>query len=353
MFGSQVFLTERCHFPIADSAVDQLTLNDALSSPLPLMKRLGYLDLLLISERDPARQGELFSLSLPGGHPHNWNATVSEVLTALESFTSGLNAAVCDINRATNGPLLPSSPAAPKPKTETQQEIVSPLKPNSPLSPSLRLRNMSLYQAHDLNTSIAGNHPFLYASENIPGKRTQEKDMVSASKQQVCALLSNSRMLDSSHNSFMLTIFFFQLFNGIQWIRRKPGINLLFGEMEDAQARHLLLHSQHLSWGTQALAQLAAVSLKRDIYGVAQKDLPAILKTLVQLKNVLERLPLQSHKRALKVGSLDLRMKVALTSAVKRSLYILCCAFGPYLTDLPLSEDLRQALGNYVMFKEG
>ncbi|XP_052132940.1 nucleoporin Ndc1-like [Frankliniella occidentalis] len=123
--------------------------------------------------------------------------------------------------------------------------------------------------------------------------------------------------------------------------------------MEDAHARHLLLHSQHLSWGVQALAHLAAASLKRDVYGVVQKDLPAIIKTLVQLKSALERLPLHSHKRTMRPGTLEIRMKAALTSAVKRSLYILCNAFGPYLSDLPLSEDLRQVLGNYILYKEG
>ena len=139
----------------------------------------------------------------------------------------------------------------------------------------------------------------------------------------------------------------------LQWVRRKPGINLLFGEMEDAHARHLLLHSQHLSWGAQALAHLSAASLKRDIYGVVQKDLPAIIKTLIHLKIVLDRLPLQYHKRAFRPGSLDLRMKAALSSSVKRSLYILSTAFGQYLTEISLSADLKQTLLSYVSFKEG
>ncbi|XP_034245983.1 nucleoporin Ndc1 [Thrips palmi] len=321
----QVFLTERCHFPITDTSGDQVTLNDVLVSPLPLMKRLGYLDLLHIAERDTARQAELFSLSLPGGHPHNWNGVVTEVLRALDSFSSGLSVAVCDINRASNGPLLPSSPQKSK---KLNESCIAPTSPvlSSPTSPSLRMRNMSIYQANDLNTSVAGNS-MLYTTDSVQSRQKKDLDLMAASKQ--------------------------QLNNALQWIRRKPGINLLFGEMEDANARHLLLHSQHLSWGAQALAHLSAASLKRDIYGVVQKDLPAIIKSLVQLKNVLERLPLHHHKRALRPGSLDLRLKAALTSAVKRSLYILCSAFGPYLTELPLSEDLRQVLSNYVTYKEG
>lgn len=322
----QVILTERCHFPITNAADNQLTLIDALASPLPLMKRLGYLDLLLIAERDPVRQSELFSLSLPGGHPHNWNGVVTEVLKALEDLTSGLNVAVCDMNRASNGRVLPSSPPAMKNKIGFGPAVKSPFTPTSPTS-SLRIRNMSIHQPTDLSSSSSGTHPFLYAAENIPVIQRKDDDLLSVSKKQVVCM--------------------------INWIRRKPGISWLFGEMEDAHARHLLLQSQHLSWGAQALAHLAAASMKRDVYGVVQKDLPAIFKTLVQLKTVLERLPLQSHKRALRLGSLDLRMKAALSSSVKRSLYILCNTFGHYLNDLPISDDLRKVLGSYILYKEG
>lgn len=323
----QVFLTERCNFLISSTANDQLTLNDVLASPFPFMQRLGYLDLLHVAERDPIRQAELFSLSLPGGHPHNWNRVVTEVLRALESFSSDLNVAICDMNRASNGPLLPSSPVKSV-LAESRPMLTSPMNQSSVTSPSLRLRNMSIIQSSDLNNSIVGSSPMLYAAaNNAAPKQKKDVDVVAASKQQLIYVL--------------------------QWIRRKPGINLLFGEMEDAHARHLLLHSQHLSWGVQALAHLAAASLKRDVYGVVQKDLPAIIKTLVQLKSALERLPLHSHKRTMRPGTLEIRMKAALTSAVKRSLYILCNAFGPYLSDLPLSEDLRQVLGNYILYKEG
>lgn len=319
----QVFLTERYRFPISETVENQITLNEVLASPLPLMQRLGYLDLLDIAERDPLRQGELFSLSLPGGHPHNWNGVVSEVLKALDALTSGLNVAVADINRASNGPLLPSSPAKVVVKPDFGITRIS----SPQTSPTqLRLRNMSIIQGPNQSNSVVASSPMRYATTNCPS-RPKDFDFMATIKQQIS--------------------------NVLQWIRRKPGINLLFGEMEDAHARHLLLHSQHLSWGAQALAHLAAASLKRDTYGVVQKDLPAIIKTLIQLKNVLERLPLQYHKRASRPGSLDLRMKAALSSAVKRSLYIMCCTFGQYLTDLSLSEDLKQILVNYVAFKEG
>ncbi|KAK3929240.1 Nucleoporin Ndc1 [Frankliniella fusca] len=325
----EVFLTERCHFLISSTSIDQLTLIDVLASPLPFMQRLAYLDLLHIAERDPIRQAELFSLSLPGGHPHNWNGVVSEVLKALESFTSDLNIAICDMNRASIAPLLPSSPtkSAPVESRPVLSSQISQVSPMSPTTPSLRLRNMSIIQSPDRNNSYAGSSPLFYAANTPASKQERDLDLLAAFRQ--------------------------QLVLAVQWIRRKPGINLLFGELEDAHARYLLLHSQHLSWGAQALAHLAAASLKRDVYGVVQKDLPVIIKTIVQLKSALERLPLHCHKRGLRSGALEVRMKASLTSAVKRSLYILCNAFGPYLSDLPLSEDLKQVLGNYILYKEG
>lgn len=180
-------MTEHCHFPITDTSGDFVTLNDVLASPLPLMKRLGYLDLLHIAERDTARQAELFSLSLPGGHPHNWNGVVTEVLKTLDSFSSGLSVAVCDINRASNGPLLPSSPPKTNQYNESRTAHTSPTSlvspPTSPMA-SLRLRNMSIYQTNDLNTSFAGNS-ILSTMDSVQSRQKKDLDFMTASKQQV------------------------------------------------------------------------------------------------------------------------------------------------------------------------
>ena len=51
---------------------------------------LGYLDLILLSKYDVHRRAELFSLSQPGGHPHNWKNVSSESLNLLRRLTNSI-----------------------------------------------------------------------------------------------------------------------------------------------------------------------------------------------------------------------------------------------------------------------
>uniref|UniRef100_A0A0E9RFR5 Nucleoporin NDC1 n=1 Tax=Anguilla anguilla TaxID=7936 RepID=A0A0E9RFR5_ANGAN len=51
-----------------------------------ILKFLALQDLALLSQHSPSRRQEVFSLSQPGGHPHNWSAICKDV--CLSSMTS-------------------------------------------------------------------------------------------------------------------------------------------------------------------------------------------------------------------------------------------------------------------------
>ena len=51
------------------------------------LQYLGYLDLNLLAKQNVHRRGELFSLSQPGGHPHNWNNVSSQCFNTLKLLT--------------------------------------------------------------------------------------------------------------------------------------------------------------------------------------------------------------------------------------------------------------------------
>jgi len=131
----QVHLTDHTVFPITSvlSSSTVITLHDALSSPLVLLKHLALIDLLFLSERDGNRRKELFSLSIPGGHPHNWNAVSGELLKYLQSFTDSLNAILGELNRG-------NAPSSSSPQLAEQKRSLAPTR----IHETPRLRNMSM-----------------------------------------------------------------------------------------------------------------------------------------------------------------------------------------------------------------
>jgi nucleoporin NDC1 len=107
-------------------------------------------------------------------------------------------------------------------------------------------------------------------------------------------------------------------------------------------------------WAIQGLSCLAAASFKEDRYGVVQKDLPAIITSLLQLKQALDRLQkVGNYKRSQKSEHYDVKMKAALRSAVKRSLYTISITFGDYVKELPLTKEVLQQIQQFLNFKEG
>lgn len=131
-------------------------------------------------------------------------------------------------------------------------------------------------------------------------------------------------------------------------LRNIPGIFYFFGEQKTAKTCYLLSsQSQQIVWISQALASLAAHSIKEDQFGVVQNDLPLIIRTLLQLKQVVD-----------KVGSIQLDVKkidrnyVALKAATKRSLYRIANAFADYLNDIVLEPNDVKALQGFVNYRE-
>jgi hypothetical protein len=135
---------------------------------------------------------------------------------------------------------------------------------------------------------------------------------------------------------------------------KKPGISFIFGERPDAKVRYYLAQCQPVIWAVQSLSHLAAASFREDRYGIVQKDLPAIITSLFQLKEALDKLQkIGNYKRSQKTEHHDIKMKAALRSAVKRSLYCISITFGNYVKELPLTKEVLQQLQDFLNFREG
>ncbi|XP_054711456.1 nucleoporin NDC1-like [Uloborus diversus] len=65
-------------------------LSKALCSELQLLKYLAVLDLRTLAQHNLPRRQQIFSISQPGGHPHNWKSITDICIKSLQAFIQQL-----------------------------------------------------------------------------------------------------------------------------------------------------------------------------------------------------------------------------------------------------------------------
>ncbi|XP_054266639.1 nucleoporin NDC1 [Macrosteles quadrilineatus] len=299
-----VHLTEHCVFPVSNELLptgNHMRLIDSLKkADVPIIHHLGYLDLFILSTKCRQRREEIFTLSHPGGHPHDWNSIHKECITLIKTFTSDLSQALLQDNSNKKDALNKVS----------KVEVTG-------------------FHFH--------NHNIRKLASPMGVKMVGERTLEAQSAVEVA-------------------------FNNIQnWVNakleqfyKKPYIAYFFGESPDTRINFLLCKSQPVIWAVQGLAFLCSASLTEDRYGIVQKDLPDIINTVVNLKQVLDKLFKQNLivKKSFANDPLDVQMKYLLRSSVKRSLYLIAVTFGPYMKDIQLPVDVKLQLDNFSAFKE-
>ncbi|XP_028042268.1 nucleoporin NDC1 [Bombyx mandarina] len=292
-----IVLTEPMKFPIESSK--KLTLHKAIAQKSQFNGYLGTQDLKIMSLTDTVRRKEIFTLSQPGGHPRNWNNLLQECLKIVNDFSKELD--------SINGDMKP-----------VEIEML-PKRPGSSITPKStlytgNLRNMAYSpQLHELKEH---------------NKNKSEHTLISAIKEEFNIL--------------------------VQRIRQKPGISYLFGELTDTRLKFLLMQAQPVMWTCEGLAFIAAASLKEDKYGVVQTDLPIVISTLINLKQNLDKLtkPGLVPRKHILNDSFALKMKSALLSSVKLSIYKIVITFSKYIHEIPLDPDVQIAIQPFLICKE-
>ncbi|XP_060526986.1 nucleoporin NDC1 [Cylas formicarius] len=299
-FFFNLFLTEPVEFPLLKEQSGSLTLQESIVNfDLPIVQNLACLDLHLLAEFSSTRRQVFFTLSQPGGHPHNWNSLLENILKLIAEYTELLN-------KAFDVPEMAG--------------IKSPTVP-TPMAPSDRfrnLRNMALINSQDYDFISVTKSPVRVAfPEPLIGKIAQKLNSI---------------------------------WSIIKTILR---INFLFGELPQANIRRCLANGQIIIWCSQGIADIVSASIAEDRYGIVQKDLPIIITSLVGLKQSLDKLN-KVPALARKVAGYDdfnCKMKGAVTAAVKRSLFNICRTFGNYLQDMSLPKDVLQYLQFHIVCK--
>nr|XP_058159523.1 nucleoporin NDC1 isoform X2 [Dasypus novemcinctus] len=379
----KIYATEAHLFPVQAPFVEESEecLPKVLNSNPPLIiKYLALQDLMLLSQYSPSRRQEVFSLSQPGGHPHNWTAISRECLNLLNDMTQKL--VLCQEAAAANGRVISSSyPMEPKKSNCTEETTFQTPKFSQMTRPSVPpLVKTSLFSsklstpdvANSLRTSfgsgvvnrMAGIFDVntCYGSPQSPQLRKRgPKLWTSASDQQMTEFSS-----PSSFTSFSAEVKTVGqpsvIYSWIQskreqiknFLSKRMLIMYFFSKHPEASIQAVFSDAQMHIWALEV-----AASFIEDRFGVVQTTLPAILNTLLTLQEAVDKyfkLPHASSKPPRVSGSLvDTSYKTlrfAFRASLKTAIYRITTTFGEHLNAVQASAEHQKRLQQFLEFKE-
>ncbi|XP_041849169.1 nucleoporin NDC1 isoform X2 [Melanotaenia boesemani] len=372
----RIFVTEVYSFPVQSSFTEDAhqCLPKVLTDKQPMiLKFLALQDLALLSQHSPSRRSEVFSLSQPGRHPHNWNAVSKECLSLLADLTQRLVAYHETV--ATNGRAKSLSSGSerktssetsitsgiedvmsPKPaflmKTpasvfarsiagDLQSPLTAPFTPDldSPFaSPAMRRLTAPVEQGSPWYGTVQSPHimrraPKLWSTSTgsqVNGSSPPSPASVPSPKQ------------ESSKPSFLA-----------QFLQNRKE------QLPEASSQALFADSQAHIWALEGLSYLVQASFSEDQFGVVQTALPSILSTMLLLQEAVDRhfkLPHASSKPVRSTSSMGdstyKTLRFALRATVKTAIYRITTTFGNHLNAVQMSAEHRKRLQQFLEYKE-
>ncbi|XP_073213743.1 nucleoporin NDC1 isoform X4 [Lepidochelys kempii] len=354
---------------------------------------LALQDLMLLSQYSPVRRQEVFSLSQPGGHPHNWTAISKECLNLLSDLTQKLimqqeaaatNGRVKQPSTGEVGRSLRSSEAAVTEEMAFQTQrsnVVSrahvpslvkssllPLKASStsdlgssfgsPFSSPALNRKAGIL---DLNSPWHGSVQSPHVMRRGPKLWTSSSDLqMTGSPQASFPVISVARVGNEAiQPSFIYTWLQNKQEQVRSFLSKRVLIMYFFSKHPEALIQAVFSDAQMHIWALEGLSRLVAASFTEDRFGVVQTTLPAILNTLLTLQEVVDKhfkLPHASSKPPRISGSLmDTSYKTlrfALRASLKTAIYRVTTTFGEHLNEVQVSAEHKKRLQQFLEFKE-
>ncbi|NXO03168.1 NDC1 protein, partial [Rhinopomastus cyanomelas] len=387
----KIYVTEMYHFPVQTSFAEETDqcLPKILSSNPPLIiKFLALRDLMLLSKYSPVRRQEVFSLSQPGGHPHNWTAISRECLSLLSALTQRLiaqqeAAAVNGRIKQPTGELKvpPQAPGAfviedtsfqSKRSNVVSKASMSPLvKPSlMPLKTSPGSDVTSPFGSPPLNCSMGvldvnspwrGSVQSPYLRRREPRLWTSGSDLLmNGSHHESVPVLPTAR---AGHEAVQPRFIYTWLHNKQEQIKnylsKRVLIMYFFSKHPEASVQAVFSDAQMHIWALEGLSHLVVASYTEDQFGVVQTTLPAILSTLLTLQEVVDRyfkLPHVSSKPPRTPGTLvDTSYKTlrfALRASLRTALYRITTVFREHLNAVQVSAEHKRRLEQFLEYKE-
>ncbi|XP_044223794.1 nucleoporin NDC1 isoform X2 [Thunnus albacares] len=372
----RIFVTEVYSFPVQSSFTDDIhqCLPKVLTDKHPMiLKFLALQDLALLSQHSPSRRCEVFSLSQPGGHPHNWNAISKECLSLLADLTQRLIAYHDTI--ATNGRAKSLSTGSErKTSSETSvtsgtEDLMSPRPtllmktpasvfarsivggPSSPLtapftpdlnspfaSPGLRRLTAPVEQCSPWHGSVQSPH----IMRRAPKLWSTSTDSLANGSPPSSPASVPSPKQESSKPSLLA-----------QFLQNRKE------QLPEASSQALFADSQAHIWALEGLSYLVQASFSEDQFGVVQTALPNILSCMLVLQEAVDRhfkLPHASSKPVRSTSSMGdstyKTLRFALRATLKTAIYRITTTFGDHLNAVQMSAEHRKRLQQFLEYKE-
>uniref|UniRef100_A0A3B5KLD5 Nucleoporin NDC1 n=1 Tax=Takifugu rubripes TaxID=31033 RepID=A0A3B5KLD5_TAKRU len=374
----RIYVTEVYNFPVQSSFTEdvQQCLPKVLSEKQPvILKFMALQDLALLSQHSPSRRCEVFSLSQPGGHPHNWNAISGECLSLLTELNQRLVSYHDSV--ATNGRAKSLSTASER-KTSSETSVTSGAEdPMSP-RPTLLLKTpVSVFARTVTGTPksplTAPFTPDLDSPFTSPTLRrlttpAEQCSPWSGTLQSPHVMRRGVKLWSTptgeggtNHHYFILYVTL-----GIKFTLEVKGflakrvlIMYLFNKLPEASSQALFADSQAHIWALEGLSCLVQASFSEDQFGVVQTTLPSILSCMLTLQEAVDRhfkLPHASSKPVRSSSSMEdsthKTLRFALRATLKTAIYRITTTFRDHLKAVQLSPEHQKRLQQFLEYKE-
>ncbi|XP_013862935.1 nucleoporin NDC1 isoform X2 [Austrofundulus limnaeus] len=386
----RIFVTEVYTFPVQSSFTEDShqCLPKVITEKQPMiLKFLALQDLALLSQHSPSRRSEVFSLSQPGGHPHNWNAISKECLALLADLTQRLVAYHETV--ATNGRAKTLSNGSerkissetsstedmmsPRPtflmKTPTsvfarsvgrssQSPLTIPFTPDldSPFaSPALRRLAAAPEQGSPWHGSVQSPHVMRKAPKLWS---TSTDSLFNGSPEPTPASVPSPKK-EATKPSFLVQFLQNRKEQVKSFLAKRVLIMYLFTKLPEASSQALFADSQAHIWALEGLSYLVQASFTEDQFGVVQTTLPSILSSMLLLQEAVDRhfkLPHASSKPVRSTSTMGdstyKTLRFALRATLKTALYRITTTFGDHLKAVEMSAEHRKRLQQFLEYKE-
>ncbi|XP_030631356.1 nucleoporin NDC1 [Chanos chanos] len=394
----RIYVTEVYSFPVQSTFAedaDQCLPKVLTSSESLVMKFLALQDLALLSQYSPARRLEVFSLSLPGGHPHNWNAISKECLSLLNELTQRLvahhdavasNGRIKSQSASTDTTRSGSSGSSVAGTFGTEDVLKTPQPSSFIRTPGSVFLKSSMGGVHssvtapftpDLDSPFSSpairrlaahqepSSPW-YGSIQSPHIMRRGAKLWSAStdSQPKSSVATSPVPEPSTPPASPKPSFLSQWLQNRKeqvksFLSRRVLIMYLFNKLPEASSQALFADSQAHIWALEGLSHLLAASFSEDRFGVVQTTLPSILSCMLTLQEAVDRhfkLPHASSKpvrASYSMGDSSYKtLRFALRAALKTAIYRITSTFGEHLMAVQISSEHRKRLQQFMEYKE-
>lgn len=384
----RIFVTEVYSFPVQSAFAEDehQCLPKVLTGQQPMiLKFLALQDLALLSQHSPSQRLEVFSLSQPGGHPHNWNAISRECLSLLGELTQRLVTHHDSVS--SNGRAKSQSTGSENRSTTSESSGAEDLK--TPLHGGLAgtpvpvfLRSSTAPFTPDLDGPLCSPAlRRLAAPSDTPaspapwfGAGLVQSPHVVRRGPKLWSASADSQLSASppaspaaapgpaqvAHKPSFLAQFLQNRKEQVKhFLGKRVLVMYLFNKLPEASSQALFADSQSHIWALEGLSHLVVASYTEDRFGVVQTSLPSILSSMLLLQEAVDRhfkLPHASSKPSRSTCSMGdhsyKTLRFALRASLKTAIYRITTTFREHLHAVQMSAEHRKRLQHFLEYKE-